>query len=198
MKRDELRKMHEGIDRKFAAGLSKMLRTPVEVNLTNVWVLRYAEFTFGLDIPTCFNILQVEPLEGCMILDIAASIMNPMVNRLIGDGQEQCTLPQTYRTLTDIEVRLLSRITNLFLAELKDAWKPVVELDFSVMKIECNLLLRQALPGNENVVQLEFEVALLGNRGHISLCIPFSFFEQIAEKLNTTVEEIKLLQNNIS
>jgi flagellar motor switch protein FliM len=178
-----LQTMHEGFGRKFAAGLSAMLRSVVEVKLTSVDQLAYSEFIFGLDNPTCFNLLRAEPLEGNLILDINPSILYPMIDRLLGGGREGTMMAR--RPLTDIEQRLVLRITKLFLNELKHAWENVMELEFDVVQTESNPQLIQIVPPNEVVIILCFEVALTEVRGSVTLCIPYNAFEHIAGKLNT-------------
>lgn len=178
-----LQTMHEGFGRKFAAGLSAMLRTVVEVKLTSVDQLTYSEFIFSLDNPTCFNLLRAEPLEGNLILDINPSIIYPMIDRLLGGGREGTLMAR--RPLTDIEQRIVLRVTKLFLNELKHAWENVMELNFEVVQTESNPQLIQIVPPNEVVVLLSFEVALIEVRGIINLCIPYNSFERIAGKLTT-------------
>ncbi|MDR1957522.1 MAG: flagellar motor switch protein FliM [Planctomycetaceae bacterium] len=176
-----LQTLHEGFGRKFAAGLSAMLRTIVEVKLTSVDQLTYSEFIFSLDNPTCFNLLRAEPLEGNLILDINPSVLYPMIDRMLGGGREPSLT--TRRPLTEIELRLVSRITNLFLNEMKHAWENVLELDLKVIQVESNPQLIQIVPPNEVVVLVCFEVALIEVRGIINLCIPYNAIERISGKL---------------
>ncbi|MCL2743208.1 MAG: flagellar motor switch protein FliM [Planctomycetaceae bacterium] len=178
-----LQTLHDGFGRKFAAGLSVMLRTVVEVKLTVVEQMTYSEFIFSLDNPTCFNLLRADPLEGNLILDINPSILYPMIDRLLGGGREGTLMAR--RPLTEIELRLVSRITNLFLRELKHAWENVMALEFSVVQVERNPQLIQIVPPSEVVVVLSFEVALIEVRGIINLCIPYNSFERVAGKLTT-------------
>jgi len=178
-----LQTLHEGFGRKFAADLAGLLRTNVEVKLTSVDQLTYSEFIFSLDNPTCFNLLRADPLEGNMILDINPSILYPMIDRLLGGGREGTLMAR--RPLTEIELRLVSHVTNRFLKELKSAWENVMELDFTVVQVESNPQLIQIVPPNEVVVLLCFEVALIEVRGIINLCIPYNSFERIAGKLTT-------------
>ena len=179
-----LQTMHEGFGRKFAASLSAMLRAVVDVKLTSVDQLAYSEFIFGLDNPTCFNLLRAEPLEGNLILDISPSMLYPMIDRLLGGGKEPTMTVR--RPLTEIEQRLVLRITKMFLGELKHAWENVIDLDFEVMQTESNPQLIQVVPPNEVVIVLCFEVVLTEVRGAITLCIPYNSFERISSKLNST------------
>ena len=179
-----LQTIHEGFGRKFAASLAAMLRAVVDVKLTGVDQQAYSEFIFGLDNPTCFNLLRAEPLEGNLILDVNPSILYPMIDRLLGGGREPAMTAR--RPLTEIEQRLVLRITKMFLQELKHAWENVIDLEFEVVQTESNPQLIQVVPPNEVVIILCFEVALIEVRGSITLCIPYNSFERISSKLTST------------
>jgi len=178
-----LQTLHEGFGRNFAAGLSAMLRSMVEVKLTSVDQLTYSEFVFSLENPTCFNLLKAEPLEGNLILDINPSILYPIIDRLLGGGREPAHPAR--RPLTEIELRIVSRITGLFLDELRRAWENVVDLRLEVVRVESNPQLAQIVSSNEVVVVISFEVTLIGDiRGMVNLCIPYNSIERIGNKLS--------------
>ncbi len=177
-----LQTLHEGFGRNFAAGLSAMLRSMVEVKLTSVDQLTYSEFVFSLENPTCFNLLRADPLEGNLILDINPSILYPIIDRLLGGGREGSPLAR--RPLTEIEMRLVSRLTGLFLSELHRAWENVLDLDLEVVRVESNPQLAQIVPPNEVVVLISFELALGDVRGMMNLCIPYNAIERISGKLS--------------
>jgi flagellar motor switch protein FliM len=176
-----LQSLHEGFGRNFGAALSGLLRSIVEVKLTSVDQLTYGEFVFSLENPTCFNLLRAEPLEGNLILDINPSILYPIIDRLLGGGKDAG--PISRRPLTEIELRLVSRITGLFLQELKHAWESVLPLKLSVERVESNPQLVQIVPPNEVVVLVSFELTLGELRGMINLCIPFNTIERVSSRL---------------
>lgn len=177
-----LQTLHESFGRNFGAAISAMLRSIVEVKLTSVDQLTYSEFVFSLENPTCFNLLVAEPLEGNLILDINPSILYPIIDRLLGGGREAGPLAR--RPLTEIELRLVSRITTLFLRELKQAWENVIELKLEVVQVESNPQLVQIVPPNEVVVLVSFELTIGDLRGMINLCIPYNSIERIGGKLS--------------
>ena len=176
-----LQSLHDGFSRNFAAALSALLRSIVEVKMTSVDQLTYSEFVYSLENPTCFNLVRAEPLEGHLILDINPSILFPIIDRLLGGGKE--STPPARRPLTEIELRLVSRITNLFLAEMKHAWENVVSLTLSVDRVESNPQLVQIVPPNEVIILISFELSLGDVRGMLNLCIPFNAIERIGNKL---------------
>jgi len=178
-----LQTMHEGFGRNFGAALSALLRTIVEVKLTSVDQLTYSEFVFSLENPTCFNLINAAPLEGQLILDINLSLLYPIIDRLLGGSSEHS--PPIRRPLTEIELRLVSRITSLFLNELKHAWENVLPLNLSVDRVESNPQLVQIVPPNEVVVLISFEITLGDVRGMANLCITYNSIERIGQQLTS-------------
>jgi len=176
-----LQSLHEGFGRNFGAALSALLRSIVEVKLTSVDQLTYGEFVFSLENPTCFNLIRAEPLEGHLILDINPAILYPIIDRLLGGGKDAG--PVSRRPLTEIELRLVGRITSLFLQELKHAWDGVLPLKLAVDRVESNPQLVQIVPPNEVVVLISFELLLGELRGMINLCIPFNAIERVSSRL---------------
>jgi len=176
-----LQSLHEGFGRNFGAALSALLRTIVEVKLTSVDQLTYSEFVFSLENPTCFNLLRADPFEGNLILDINPSVLYPIIDRLLGGGKQFGPLAR--RPLTEIELRLVARITALVMIELRRAWENVLELDISVERVESNPQLVQIVPPNEVVVLVSFELTLGDVRGMMNLCIPFNAIERFSGKL---------------
>ena len=175
--------LHEGFSREFGAGLSGMLRTIVEVKLISVDQLTYSEFVFSLENPTCFNLIWSSGLDGHIILDLTMSIVFPIVDRLLGGGKHLRTA-NPKRGLTEIEVKLVSRITDLALSGLEKAWANICELGLKVSQIESNPQLIQIVPPNEVVVLVSFEL-IMGDdiRGIMNLCIPYNSIEPFSGRL---------------
>lgn len=177
-----LQALHEGFSREFGAALSGMLRNIVEVKLISVDQLTYSEFVFSLENPTCFNLLQSEGLDGSLILDLNPSIIFPIVDRLLGGGKDvHYSIPR--RALTEIELRLVSRIMDLAMRGLEHAWSNVCNLKLQVSQVESNPQLVQIVPPNEVIVLVSFEITMGEVRGVMNLCIPFNTIEPLAGTL---------------
>ncbi len=175
--------LHEGFSREFGAALSGMVRSIVECKLISVDQLTYSEFVFSLENPTCFNLLRAEPLEGHIILDLNPSIIFPIIDRLLGGGRAPSqNVPR--RPLTEIELRLASRIIDLAIAALRNAWGGVCDLALRVTQVESNPQLVQIVPPNEVIVLISFEISMGEMRGIMNLCIPYNTIEPLAGKLS--------------
>ena len=176
--------LHEGFGRNFGAALSGFLRTIVEVNVAHIEQLTYSEFTHGLPNPTCFNLLKIDQLDGQVCLEISPLIVYPIIDRLLGGSSGDLFIPQ--RPLTQIEQRLVSRITDRATAQLSEAWGNLTPMTFSVADFESNPQLVQIVPPNETVVVIGFEVKMGNRAGTMSLCIPYNTIEPILGKLAAT------------
>ena len=177
-----LQSLHEGFSRNFAAKLSALIRSLVEVHLSSVDQMTYSEFVFGLEGPTCFNILKASPLDGYFLLDLSPEILFPLIDRLLGGAKGGSTVQR--RPLTEIERRLAGRVTRIFNEELENAWEGLTDLSLNVERVESNPQLAQVVPPNEVVVVLCFEASLFGSKGVMSLCIPYNSIEHVSSKLS--------------
>src|SRR3984957_7063263 len=169
--------LHEGFGRNFGAAISGYLRTIIEVSVAHIEQLTYSEFIHSLPNPTCFNLLKAEHLDGQLCLEISPLIIYPIIDRLLGGSSSDLFIPQ--RPLTQIEQRLVQRITDRATHHLSEAWSNLTPLTFSVNDFESNPQLVQIVPPNETVVVVGFELKLGNRAGTMSLCIPYNVIEPI-------------------
>src|SRR5438045_355855 len=172
-----LEALHEGFGRNFGAALSGYLRTIIEVNVANIEQLTYTDFLPSLPNPTCFNLLKAEQLEGQLCLEISPLIIYPIIDRLLGGSNADLFIPQ--RPLTQIEQRLVQRITDRATHHLSEAWTNLTPVTFKVDDFESNPQLVQIVPPNETVVVVGFELKMGNRAGTMSLCIPYNVIEPI-------------------
>jgi len=172
-----LEALHEGFGRNLGAALSGYLRTIIEVSVANIEQLTYSEFIHSLPNPTCFNLLKAEQLDGQLCLEISPLIVYPIIDRLLGGSNADLFIPQ--RPLTQIEQRLVQRITDRATHHLSEAWSNLTPVTFSVQDFESNPQLVQIVPPNETVVVIGFELKMGNRSGTMSLCIPYNVIEPI-------------------
>jgi flagellar motor switch protein FliM len=172
-----LEALHEGFGRNFGAALSGYLRTIIEVSVAQIEQLTYSEFIHSLPNPTCFNLLKSEQLDGSLCLEISPLIIYPIIDRLLGGSNADLFIPQ--RPLTQIEQRLVQRITDRATHHLSEAWSNLTPVSFKVEDFESNPQLVQIVPPNETVVVVGFELKMGNRSGTMSLCIPYNVIEPI-------------------
>jgi len=176
-----LEALHEGFSRTLGAAISGFLRAIVDVRVASVEQCTYGEFILSLPNPTCFYLLDVKPGEGNMILELNPSIVFPILDRLLGGGREPAIIPE--RPVTEIEKRLVDRLVDRAMHALAETWGLIQEIELSIVQMETNPQLIQALPASEVVVLLTFEIAIDDASGMIHLCVPFAVVEPIMNKI---------------
>ncbi|MBC7784526.1 MAG: flagellar motor switch protein FliM [Burkholderiales bacterium] len=177
-----LEALHEGFGRNFGAAISGFLRTIIEVSVANIEQLTYSEFIHSLPNPTCFNLLKAEQLDGQLCLEISPLIIYPIIDRLLGGSNADLFIPQ--RPLTQIEQRLVQRITDRAMQFLSEAWSNLTPVTFTLQDFESNPQLVQIVPPNETVVVVGFELRMGNRAGTMSLCIPYNVMEPIMNQLS--------------
>ena len=108
--------------------------------------------------------------------------MLPIIDRPLGGSSADLFIPQ--RPLTQIEWRLVKRLTDRALANLAEAWANILKINFELTETESNPQLVQIVPPNEVVVVIGFEIKMGNRAGTMSLCVPFNVIEPVMSKLS--------------
>ena len=177
-----LESLHETFSRSFGASLSGHLRTIVEVNIISIEQMTYSEFLQLLPNPTCLQLLSCQPLDGNLILEINPLIIFPIIDRLLGGGNDAAFIPD--RALTAIEATLVHCIIQRAMDTLQEAWMPITRIDFQAVRSESNPAMVQIVPPDEVVVVMGFEIGTGGRSGMMSFCIPFNVIEPIMSEFS--------------
>lgn len=182
--KDQIRALggiHDDFARSFGASLSGFLRTIVDVHVVAVEQVMYSEFIQSLPNPTCFVILQANPLEGQMFLEFSPLIVYPIIDRLLGGSGSDALIPQ--RPLTSIEWRLMGRLIDRAVEHLGDAWRNLTDAKFEVMETESNPHLVNIVAPTEVVIFITYELKMGSAAATMSMCIPFNAIESVLGKL---------------
>src|SRR6266436_9307094 len=139
--------LHDNFVRNLGASLSAYLRSYLTVNLVSVEQLSYAEFLEGLPSPTCITSLSLKPYDGNGVLELNPSLVFPIIEMLLGGTGKSSANIQ--RDLTEIEQRLLDGLFRIILQDLREAWKSVTAVDFTIESMETEPQLLHLLAPNE-------------------------------------------------
>lgn len=185
MSKEQLRTLeviHENFGRYIQTFLTGYLRAPVKVTMLTVDQFAYSEFSNSLPNPAFLNIIEFNPLNGQIVIDMSTNIVYTIIDRLLGgDGGSK----QEIRSFTEIELSLLNGMMQNIVKDLKEAWSNVIELSPILEKIETNPQFAQIVPPNETVALITMNVEIGEVDGLMNICIPYILLEPILDKLNT-------------
>ena len=173
--------LHDLFSHSLSSSLPIFLRTISEVTLISVEQQAYVEYLYGLPDPTAIFTLSMHPLQGVSVLELNPSLAFPVIDRLLGGKGVPLSEP---RAVTEIEQKILEGFLKIVTDDLREAWKPLIDLDLQIVGRETRPQLLQIVAPNEVVLAIVFHVQVGEARGMMSLCIPALILEPIIEKFN--------------
>ncbi|HWQ35098.1 MAG TPA: flagellar motor switch protein FliM [Blastocatellia bacterium] len=176
--------LHDLFAHSLSSSLPIFLRAISEVTLISVEQQAYVEYLYGLPDPTAIFTLAMHPLQGMAILELNPSIAFPVIDRMLGGQGETISAP---RPVTEIEQRILEGFLKIVIDDLREAWKPLVELDLQITGRETRPQMLQIVAPNEVVLAIVFQVQIGEARGMMSLCLPAITLEPILQKFNQSL-----------
>ena len=183
--KDQLRTLeviHENFARGMQTFLTGYLRAQVKINILTVDQFAYSEFSNALSNPAFLSIIDMNPLDGQILIDMSTNVIYTIIDRLLGgDGTEK----QEVRTFTEIELSLLRKMMEKISYDIKDAWTNVIELKPVLEKIETNPQFAQIVPPNETIALITMSIEIGNIEGMMNICIPYILLEKVLDKLNT-------------
>ena len=179
----DLRKLtlrQEDFVRSLSARLAMHLRLEVGVKLSALETMSFKKFTGELSNPTHLTLFKVEPLNGMCLLDIPPQLGLSIVDRELG-GKGACS--ENARALTEIEVRILSRVVEATLTEWCNAWNGVMDLRPALVGYESSANFIQNFPFDTPmlVVGIEMKIGELTRQLHFGF--PYSTVEPLIKKI---------------
>jgi flagellar motor switch protein FliM len=183
--KDQLRTLqiiHENFARLLNTFLSGYLRTLINIDVLSVEQLTYYEFSNSISDPAVLGIINFEPLNGQIIVDVSTDIAFTMIERVLGGSGR---LIKENRGFTEIELTLLKRILIKINKLIVESWENIVALNPSLEKIETNSQFAQIVSPNEIIALVTLNVKIGEVEGMLNMCIPYYVLEPIIPKLST-------------
>ncbi len=181
--------INERFIRMFRLGLVEMLRSSPKVNPLQVQIVRFGDYLKGLQAPMSVNVVRMNPLRGYSIVVLDPTVVFSSLDSFFGGfGKGVGQLPPG-RLFTPTETRIINMILDVFFRCLKDAWSPVMPVDFELVSSEINPQFAQIADENDLVILSRFDAE--GNmdaRGFIDLVHPYASLKPIRELLRSRVQ----------
>jgi len=159
-----LEMINERFARHFRISLFNMLRRTAEISVGSVQMLKFAEYVHSLFVPASLNLVKVEPLRGTGLF-----VFDPKLVFTVVDNFFQLMLDLSFK-------------------DMKEAWNPVLPVDFSFQGMEVNPHFANIVSPSEVVVVTTFHIELDGGGGDLHVTLPYSMVEPIRELLDAGVQ----------
>ena len=188
--RDRVRTL-EIINERFARDLQvslfKLLRRSVDISVSEVRVLKFAEYLHSLETPSSLNLVRVSPLRGTSLFVFSPKLAFILVDHFFGgDGRYEQKIAA--REFTATELRVLRKTLSQIFENFEKAWSSLLDLRCEHLGSEVNPQYVTIAAPSEAVVISAFEVALDGGTGVLHVTIPYFALEPIRESLGNGIQ----------
>jgi len=188
--------IHDRFIRLFRVSLSAALRKVANIGVNSSGPIKFGEFMNSLPLPSCLNILRVEPLRGSAVMVIESKLLYALVDSLFGGNDVPYTKIEG-KDFTPIEIKIARRIVMAAIEDLEKAWAPVFPLRIHYSRTEINPQFVAVVPPSDVVISTAFDVELEKMSGSIKLVIPYSTLEPIKSKLSVGFQNEQLEVDHI-
>lgn len=180
----------EMINDRFArytgSSLFNLLRKDVEVSSGGIQIQKFGEYIHTLYVPTSLNIIKFKSLRGSSLVALDAKLVFKLVDNYFGGGNRQAKIEG--REFTPTELRMVQMILNQIFADLSEAWKPVMDMQFEYVECEVNPAMVNIVSPAEIVLVNTFHIEMEGGGGELHITTPYTCIEPIREILDAGVQ----------
>ena len=172
----------EHYGRLLSTNLPAYLRKAVQVEVMNSESVIYSEFSNALSNPVLLGVIDMDPLEGSIVMELSSNLAYCIVDRLLGG--EGVPL-EKIRDYSEIELVILERIFTICVNLLREPWQNVVSITPRLERIETNSQFAQIISPSETIAIVTINVKIGDVEGLMNVCLPFGVLESVMVKLTT-------------
>lgn len=174
--------IYEHYGRLLSTNLPVYLRKNIQVSVVSSETVTFSEFTNALANPVVLGIVNFEPLQGNVIVELTANLAFAIIDRMLG-GQG---LPlDKNRDFSEIEMIIVEKIMVIAIQLMRDPWKNVVEISPMLERIETNPQFAQVISPSDMIAIVTLSIKIGDIEGFMNICLPFFTLEDVMDKLNT-------------
>jgi len=173
--------------RHFRVSLFNMLRRSAEISVSGVQILKFAEYVHTLYVPTNLNVIRINPLRGRALLVLEPTLVFTAVDNFFG-GSGQFYNKIEGREFTPTEMRIIRMLLDMVFRDMKEAWAPVLPVEFEYLTSEVNPQFANIVSPTEVVVVSTIHIELEGGGGDMHFTMPYSMIEPIRELLDAVIQ----------
>jgi flagellar motor switch protein FliM len=181
--------INERFTRLFRLGLLEGLRTSPRINPARAQLMKFRDYLARLRPPLSVNVVRVSPLRGYSMVVIEPTVIFSALDNFFGGfGRGVGQLPPG-RLFTPTETRIIRMILDIIFRSLKEAWSPVLDVDFDVINSEINPQFAQIADENDLVIVNRFEAESgPDSTGCVDVVHPYGSLKPIRDLLRSRVQ----------
>lgn len=187
--------LNQRLARLMRISFFNMFRKGVDVHHDATHLLKYSEFISSVSVPACLNVFRMPPLRNTCLMSVDSALMFGLVDYVFGGAGAWYKVEG--RDYSSIELRLIQQVVSMVLADLGNAWEPVIDIRPEYIRTEVNPQFAAIAAPTDVTLNVVFEVELEATtKGYVSILIPYSVIEPIRPLLSSALQTERNQEDN--
>lgn len=166
----------------LANRLTGILHTLCEMEVVSIEEHKFGEFNNSIPIPAVLAVVEMEPLQGSILMEISSAVAYAFISRLFGGAADYAGEDKPF---TEIELAVNENILHEVMRVLKESFSKIAEVRPILSRIETSSQFTQITDMNEPTAIITMKAKIDKIEGMLSICIPHYSIQPITKELNT-------------
>jgi flagellar motor switch protein FliM len=155
----------------------------VEVSLDSITSVRFGDYLNSIPLPAILAVFRAEELDNYGLFTVDSNLIYSIVDVLLGGRRGTAAMRIEGRPYTTIERTLVHRMTEVILADMRQAFEPVAPVTFELDRLETNPRFAAiARPANAAIL-VRLRIDMEDRGGRLELMLPYATLEPIRKLL---------------
>ncbi len=177
----------------YTISLTNQLQRTFTIVKTGIDTVQFQDFLLENKDVGAIGVLNLSPLKYGALITIDKQLAFSMVEIMLGASTD-LDLLKLNRKLTTIELSVLKSIINSACSDLDRSFKPLLDLQSSLYKVESNSRMVSITDSDSEILVSSFRVTIGENTGEFKLVFPLATLEPLREQLKELLNVNKAKQ----
>jgi len=155
----------------------------VEVSLDHISSIRFGDYLNSIPLPAILAVFRAKELDNYGLMTVDSNLIYSIVDVLLGGRRGTTAMRIEGRPYTTIERMLVTKMIDVILDDMTQAFAPLREVNFSLDRIETNPRFAAiARPANA-AIMVKMRIDMEDRGGRVELLLPYATLEPIRKML---------------
>ncbi|AMO72597.1 flagellar motor switch protein FliM [Sphingorhabdus sp. M41] len=173
----------ERMVRTFATNMRNLTSDAIDISLDDIETVRFGDFMNRVQLPAMIGVFKVPQWENYGLIVVDSGLIYAVVDALLGGRKGNSSQMIDGRGFTSIETLLVSKMLNLMLEDLAEAFQPVSPITLELERIESNPRFAAIASPSNIASAATFRIDMDGRGGPFTVLFPSATLEPVKSKL---------------
>ena len=155
----------------------------VEVSLDHISSIRFGDYINSIPLPAVLAVFRAEELDNYGLMTVDSNLIYSIVDVLLGGRRGTTAMRIEGRPYTTIERMLVTKMIDVVLDDMRQAFEPLKPVQFKLDRIETNPRFAAiARPANA-AIMVKMRIDMEDRGGRVELLLPSATLEPIRKML---------------